>query len=175
VSYWFSLIWTPRYVIASAAPYLLLVTAGVFRLRSKYTRAGAIAFVLSWSVIAGSTDDLVDALHGPNAASYSLAQDLTRTEKRNAGPVRIYGLSPYAGQGLSLALSITGERRFETVACPVDVPLLDDYFWVAVTEHDRIAAERVRELAADPAYSLGEPIFSGAAPERHILIPVQRR
>ena len=174
-SYAFTWIWMPRYVIVSTAPYLLLVAACAFRLRSPQARTVAVVFLLGWTAVTGFTDNLADALHGPNAPSYGLARDLSRAETRTEGPIRVYGLSPYAEQGLRLALSITGERRFEMVACPVDVSLPDDYFWVAVTEHDPRAAARTKELASDSGYSLGEPIYSGMAPQRHILIPISRK
>lgn len=174
-SYAFTWIWMPRYLIVSTAPYLLLVAACAFRLRSPQARTVAAVFLLGWAVFTGFTDNLADALHGPNAPSYGLARDLSRAETRTKGPIRVYGLSPYAEQGLRLALSITGEQRFEMVACPVDVSLPDDYFWVAVTEHDPRAAARTKQLASDPGYSLGEPIYSGMAPQRHIVIPISRK
>lgn len=167
--------WEPRYVIVSSVPYLLLVAACAFHLRTPRLRAAAITFLLGWAAIAGVMDNIAETLHGPNAPSYQLAQDLSRVETQAAGQIPIYGLSPYAGQGLSLALSITGEQRFKVIACPVDTPLPDNYFWLAVTEHDPLATARVSELASDPAYSLGEPIYSGIPPQRHIAIPVRRR
>lgn len=167
-------IWMPRYVIVSTVPYLLLVAASAFRFPLKFARAATVAFALAWSVIAGfAGGDLVDALHGPNAPSYWLALSLSRAETRSQGPIRIYGLSPYAEQGLRLALSITGERRFITIPCKADCALPDGQFWIAITEHDPAAAQRVSELASDPDYSLGEPIYSGAPPQRHMLIPIR--
>lgn len=166
--------WLPRYVIVSIAPYLLLVSACAFRLRTPHARALAIAFLLGWAAIAGLRNDLAETLHGPSSQSYWLAQDLSRAETRTEGPIPIYGLSPYAEQGLRLGLDLTGERRFKTIACPVDTLLPDDYFWIALTEHDPLANARVKALASDPEYSLGQPIYRGTAPQRHILIPVQR-
>jgi len=174
-SYAFTLIRQPRYVIVAAGTYSLLVAASAFRLRTPRARAVAVAFLLGWTAVAGFTDNLAEALHGPDAPSYRLAQDLSRAEARSERPIRIYGFSPYAAQGLRLAISITGERRFEIISCPVNAPLTDDYFWIALTEHDPLATARVSELSADPAYSLGEPISSGEPSQRHILIPVQRR
>ena len=168
-------VWEPRYVIVSAVPYLLLVAASAFRLQRPQAQAAAAVFLLGWSVLSGLRGDLAEALHGPNGPSYWLARDLSLTETQTSGPIRIYGLSPYAEQGLRLALSLTGERRFETITCPVNASLPDKYFWIAVTEHDPVAAARVKELAADPVYSLGEPICSGQPPERHIVIPVRRK
>lgn len=168
-------VWEPRYVIVSAVPYLLLVAASAFRLQRPQAQAAAVVFLLGWSVVAALRGDLAEALHGPNSPSYWLARDLSRTETQTSGPIRIYGLSPYAEQGLRLALKLTGERRFETVTCPVDASLPDNYFWIAVTEHDPVAAARVKQLAADAVYSLGEPICSGEPPERHIVIPVRRK
>jgi len=174
-SYAFTWKWMPRYVIVSTVPYLLLVAAGAFRLRTPPARAAAVVFLLGWSAVAGFTDNLADALHGPNAPSYGLARDLSRAEARTEGPIRVYGLSPYAAQGLRLAISITGERRFEIISCQVNASLPDNYFWIALTEHDPLAVARVRELTADPRYSLGEPIYSGMSPQRHILIPIRRK
>jgi uncharacterized membrane protein len=168
-------VWEPRYVIVSAVPYLLLVAASAFRLPRPQAQAAAVVFLLGWSVLAGWRGDLAEALHGPNAPSYWLARDLSLTEMQTTGPIKIYGLSPYAEQGLRLALNLTGEWRFETVTCPVNASLPDNYFWIAVTEHDPLAAARLKELAADPVYSLGEPICSGQPPERHIVIPVRRK
>ena len=166
--------WVPRYVIVSIAPYLLLLSACAFRLRTPAARALAVGFLLGWATIAGLNNDLAETLHGPNAPSYLLAQDLSRAETRTQGPIPIYGLSPYAEQGLRLGLSLTGEQRFKTIACRVDVLLPDDYFWIALTEHDPLANARVKTLASDPAYSLGEPLYRGAPPQRHILIPVRQ-
>lgn len=169
-------IWAPRYVIVSTGPYLLLAAACAFRLPSKYARAAAATFLLAWSSAAGlAGGDLAEALHGPNGPSYWLALSLSRAETRSQGPIPIFGLSPYAEQGLRLALGLTGEHRFKTVPCGADCPLPDGYFWIALTEHDPHAARRVSEMASDPSYVLGEPIYGGAAPQRHILIPVQRR
>src|SRR6266481_1280476 len=175
VSYAFTWMWEPRYMIVAIGPYLLLVAACAFRFRSLPARAAALVFLVGWSSVAGFTDNLADALHGPNAPSYWLARDLARTETRTEGPIKIYGLSPYAEQGLRLALNLTGERRFKTIPDWADGPLAEDYSWIALTEHDPIAAARVKQLAADPVYLLGEPIYSGEPPQRHILISVRRR
>jgi uncharacterized membrane protein len=175
VSYAFTWKWEPRYVIIAAGPYLLLLAASAFRLRASWARATAVVFLLAWASVAGFSDNLAEVLHGPNAPSYWLAQDLSRAETRTAGPIGVYGLSPYAAQGLSLAVSLTGERRFQIMTWPVNAPLLDNYFWIALTEHDPIAISRVSELKADPMYVLGEPIYSGIAPQRHIVIPVRRK
>jgi uncharacterized membrane protein len=167
--------WEPRYAIVSIGPYLLLVAACALRLPFRYARAAAVAFLLVWSVLANLTGgDLAEALHGPNARSYWLALSLSRAETRAQGPISIYGLSPYAEQGLRLALNLTGERRFKTVPCNANCPLPSGYFWIALTEHDPAARQRVSALASDSSYSLGAPLYGGQPPERHILIPVQR-
>jgi 4-amino-4-deoxy-L-arabinose transferase-like glycosyltransferase len=172
--YAFTFIWMPRYVIVSATPYLLLAAGSALRLRRRATRAAATAFLLAWATLPLLTGDLTQALHGPDAPSYWLARDLARAEMRGTGPIRVYGLSPYAEQGLRLALSTMPERRFELLPYPVGAPP-DDHYWIALTEHDTAASERVRELALDPRYSLGEPLYAGLPPQRHILVPVQRR
>ncbi len=174
VSYTFSFIWEPRYVIVSAAPYLLLVAGSAVRLRGRPARAAAAAFLLAWTSIPLLNGDLTQALHGPDAPSSWLARDLSRAETRGDGPIRIYGLSPYAEQGLRLALSVLPERRFELSPYPAEGPP-DAYYWIALTEHDPVAATRVRELASDLRFSLGQPLYAGEPPQRHILIPVRRR
>jgi hypothetical protein len=117
---------------------------------------------------------LTEALHGPNAPSYWLARDLSRAETRDAGPIHIYGLSPYAEQGLRLALSMSSERRFVTVPYLRGAPP-DDYGWIALTEHDPAAAALIRDLASNPSYVLGQPLYAGLPPQRHILIPFTRK
>lgn len=174
-AYAFSWVWEPRYVIISIGPYLLLIAASALRLSNRHARTVAVAGLLAWSLLAGFTGDIAEALHGPNAPSYWLAVSLSRTETHTQGPIHIYALSPYAGQGLRLALNLTGERRFKLLPYQAHDPLPDDYFWLALTEHDPAAQRRVGELAADPDYALGEPLYSGLPPQRHILIPVQRR
>lgn len=174
VSKAFTWIWEPRYVIVSTGSYLLLVSACAFNLRNRYARAAAVVFLLAWSSIAGFNGNLAEILHGPNVASYWLARDLSQRETRTAGPISIYGLSPYAEQGLRLALNLTGERRFKTIACPADVTFSDDYFWIAITEQDPVANARVKQLSTNTDYRLGEPIYRGDYPQRHILISVQR-
>lgn len=171
----FTWIWEPRYVIVATGSYLLLVSACAFRLRNPYPRAVAIVFLLAWSSVAGFTGNLATVLHGPNGTSFLLAQDLSQKETRSEGPINIYGISPYAEQGLRLALSLTGERRFETKPCAPDVAFSDEYFWLAVTEHDPIAMARVKELSSGQLYQLGEPLYRGPFPERHMLIPVRRK
>ncbi|MFN2532165.1 MAG: hypothetical protein ABR555_12800 [Pyrinomonadaceae bacterium] len=175
VSKMFTWIWEPRYVIIGAGSYLLLISACAFRLRNFYARAVAVMFLLAWSSIAGFTGNLAEVVHGPNCPSYWLARDLSQRETRVVGPINVYGISPYAEQGLRLALNITGERRFKTVACSPNVAFSDDYFWIAITEHDPIAAARVKELLADPHYDHGEPLYRGEFPQRHILIPLRRK
>ena len=167
--------WEPRYLILVTGSYLLLVSASAFSLRNHYLRALAIVFLLAWSSIAGFTDNLAEVLHGPDGPSLLLARDLSQKEPRNVGPINIYGLSPYVEQGLRLALNLTGERRFQTKQCAPDVTLSDDYFWLAVAEHDPIAMARVTQLSSGQLYDLGERLYRGEYPERHILIPVRRR
>ena len=171
----FTLKWEPRYVIVAAGSYLLLISACAFRLRNPCIRIAAVVFLLGWSFLAGFTDNLAELLHGPNAPSYWLARDLSQREARTTGPISIYGISPYAEQGLRLALNLTGERRFKTITCSPDVELSEDYFWVAVTEHDLVAAARVKDLSSNGSYEMGKPIYAGETPQRHILIPVQRK
>jgi len=171
----FTWIWVPRYVIVASGSYLLLVSASAFRFRNPYLRTLAIVFLLAWSSIAGFTDNLTEVLHGPNGTSFLLARDLSQKETRSVGPISIYGISPYAEQGLRLALNLTGEGRFETKPCSPDVMFSDDYFWLAVTEHDPTAMTRVKELSSGQLYDLGEPIYRGEFPQRHMLIPVHRR
>ena len=167
--------WELRYLILVAGSYLLLISASAFSLRNRYLRTLAILFLIAWSSVAGFTDNLPEVLHGPNGTSFLLAQDLSQRETRSVGPIIIYGISPYAEQGLRLALNLTGERRFVTRPCSPDVAFTDDYFWLAVTEHDLTAMDRVKKLSSGQLYDLGEPIYRGEYPQRHILIPVQRR
>jgi len=175
VSRLFTWIWEPRYVIVATGSYLLLVSACAFRLRNTNVRIAAVVFLLVWSSLAGSTDNLAEVLHGPNAPSYWLARDLSQRETRSEGPISIYGISPYAEQGLRLALNLTGERRFKTIPCRPDVELSEKYFWIAVTEHDPVASARVKDLSSNGMYEMGNPVYAGEPPQRHILIPVQRK
>jgi hypothetical protein len=168
--------WEPRYVIVAAGSYLLLVSAAAFSIRNRYVRALCVVFLLAWcSIAAFSTDNLSQVLHGPNGTSFMLARDLSQRETRSVGPISIYGISPYAEQGLRLALNLTGEHRFQTRSCSPDVAFSEDYFWIAITEHDPTAAARVKDLSSGQLYELGEPIYSGEFPKRHILIPVRRK
>ena len=168
-----NLVWEPRYVIVSIGPYLLLLSASAFSLRQTWVRAVLVAGILTWAVIANSTGDMATTLHGPNGISCDLAIELSHKEVSPAGPVPVYGLSPYAEQGLRLALGLIGEGRFQLRSQAVNDPLPGNYFWLAVTEHDPLAAVRVRELRSDPRYIFGEPLYAGTAPQRHMLFPVQ--
>jgi hypothetical protein len=142
-----------------------------------------VTVVITWSAVAGLASaaglsgDLADVLyaHGPNAPPYWLALDLSRVESGRNGPIRVYGLSANAAQGLRLATSITREGRFQIIPTRGDAPLPGDYFWIAFTEWDPIAAARVRELASNPGYALSAPIYAGSAPQRYIAIRVRRK
>jgi uncharacterized membrane protein len=179
VSATFTWIWEPRFLIIVIGPYLLLVAVSACRLRVPWTRALAVAFLAGWSMVAGLapitglTNDLADVQAGPNAPPYWLAIDLSRAETRTSGLVHVYGLDSNATAGLGLAFSITGEKRFEIIPSQTDASLLDDYFWIAFTEHDPRARARVTSLSANPEYALGTPIYSGVSGERYIAIPVR--
>lgn len=174
-AYALSWIWAPRYVIVSIGPHLLLIAACAFRPPSSRMRRAAVIFILVWTIASASTGDLPKALHGWNAPSWYLVQSLSRAESQATGPVHIYCLSPYAEQGLRLALNLTGEQRFKTIPYQANAPLPDNYFWIALTENDPLGVARLKELAQDPRYSLGEPIYAGVPPARHLLIRVQWR
>jgi uncharacterized membrane protein len=180
VSAAFTWSWEPRFLIIVIGPYLLLIAASACRLRIPWARPTAVAFLIGWSTVAGLapivglTNDLADRLEGPNAPPYWLAVDLSRVETRTSGPIHVYVLDSNTRAGLSLAVSITGEKRFEIIPSQADAPFLDDYFWIAFTEREPRAGSRATSLSANPQYSLGTPIFSGLSGERYIAIPVRR-
>jgi uncharacterized membrane protein len=177
----FTWTWAPRLLIIVIAPYSLLVAGSAFRLRSAWSRAIAVMFLVGWSTVAGLppaiglTSDLADVLVGPNPAPYWLAVELSRTETQASRPIHVYTLTSNATAGLEMAISITGEKRFEIIGTYEDTLPLDEYFWIVFTEHDPHAVARVRELAANPDYSLGEAIYTGTAPVRYIAIPMRHR
>lgn len=174
VAYALSWCWGPRYVIGSIGPYLLLIGACAFRLPTRPMQILAVSFLLVWSVTGAFAGDLPEALHGPNGRSYMLALALSHAETNSQGPIPIYGLSPYAVEGLDLAFSITGEHRFRTIPYRADGPLPDSYFWIALVAHDKRAVRRVKELSSDPAYVLGDPLISGELSRAHIAVLVQQ-
>jgi hypothetical protein len=170
----FTLKWEPRYVIVSIAPYLLLVSARACRLRTTGLKIGAIVFLLAWSTAAGLTDNLAEKLHGPNVSSYWLVRGLSRAEARTNGPIRIYA-SPYAEQGLRLALDLTHQRRFQVVSYPNEPAPSDRHFWIALAEHDPLAAGMLKKFSSDTSLILGDSIYSGVRSRRQIVIPVVRK
>jgi uncharacterized membrane protein len=177
----FTWMWAPRLLIIVIGPYYLLIAGLAFRLTSAWSRAAAVMFLVGWSTVSGLapivglTNDLADVLVGPNAPPYWLAVELSRAETQANGPVRVYTLTPNATAGLELALSITGEKRFEIIKSHSDTLPLDEYFWVVFTEIHPTAVARVTKLFENIEYSFGASIYSGVPGERYIATPIHRR
>lgn len=164
-------VWITRYLIFTAAPYLLLVALGVSRLRPRALRVAALALALGWAGAAGFS--YLSA--GERRVSWEeLARRVRQAEASNAGGVRVYAVGYNTSAPLGFYLSEGGASGFDVVRVRrADLASIEGRrFWVAY----RPAAVRPspRETLAARGFRLGEELVSAGVAEEVRLLPVWR-
>jgi uncharacterized membrane protein len=120
-------VWGNRFLIIVAVPYLILVTAAVFRIRMAPLKATAAILIAVWAVFS-SVRDLGDT--GKNAFK-PLVYQMTHTEHASSGPVMIYTLDS-SDETIQFYLDEAHDDRFRTKRVSSIDQMLAKHFWVVL-------------------------------------------
>jgi hypothetical protein len=185
-------VWMDRYFIFIAIPYLMLIAAGVYRLKPVFTRNMWIAAIVVSSSIAGLTDLTTNrmAWESPQLGSRLNWDDMTRQmmalEPQTSGPVPVYTLTVFSNgyvtgdwalsTSLEYYLDQFGDDRFVfRYARNAEVlvgQVTDDHFWVGYFELDGPFTRSTSDILTDYGYCVGNEIAFENHFHRMIILPV---
>jgi uncharacterized membrane protein len=121
-------VWSERYLIISAVPYLILVAVAAHRLPSAWGRIIFSLLIIAWAAASGvyalSRDD--KKLHWE-----VLTHTMMQAEPTQAKSVRVYTFEEWAASPIKYSLESSGDRRFDVVVVKDVTDLRGTHFWVA--------------------------------------------
>ncbi|HYP53927.1 MAG TPA: glycosyltransferase family 39 protein [Pyrinomonadaceae bacterium] len=164
--------WITRYVIFTAAPYLLLVAVAASRLRPRALRAAALAAMLVW---AGASGVSYLSASERRVSWEELARRVRQAEQSSEGGVRIYAVGYNTSAPLAFHLGEARDARFDVVRVRrADLASVEGrHFWVAYRPVAGVGATP-RDTLAARGFRLGEEISSAGVAEEVRLLPVWR-
>lgn len=185
-------IWIDRYFIFIAVPYLLLISAAVYRLEPKWVRTIYVVLIAVWTIFAGINDLRTNRMAWTGAQLGSrvdwdaLALQMEIAEPESDYPVKVYTL-PVVSRGvtsgywtiatsLDYYLDLRNDARFEMVWVRNNDALInkveEDHFWVAyfyIVDSPQPAPD---QLLQENGYRLGDKIIFRQLGNRFVLLPV---
>ncbi len=168
-------VWHTRYLIISAAPYLLLTACALARLRPRWLRWALTSFVIAWAALSGFTEMRRTDTH---IAWDALAHELHTTEQARIQTIKVYMLDDFPRYPMNFYLRAAGDERFEFVRINASdlSTLADAHFWLVYDEGAwPRAGVSPQELLRGRGYEIGAGFDSGPRGRRYILFPAWRR
>jgi hypothetical protein len=121
-------VWHPRYLIAVAMPYLLLVAVAVGDLRRQWLRITAMLIIAAWATLSG-----VAEIRTADRVSWAPVIQRMVDAAPSEGQINIY---TYGSHDIQFYLDALGEERFNVVRMFDRTALPNtDYGWVSFRVH----------------------------------------
>jgi hypothetical protein len=185
-------VWIDRYFIFIAIPYLMLISAGVHRIKPVLAKNIWIGAIVVSSTFAGITDFTTNrmAWESPQLGSRVPWDGMTRqmmaSEPKRTGPINIYTLpvesNGYLAGDWALSSSLDyfldqyGDERFQFRYAHTPEILIqqvnDEYFWVGYFELDGHSIRPPAEMLTSHGYRIGNEVVFKNYTNRVVLIPV---
>jgi uncharacterized membrane protein len=140
-------IWTDRYLIISAIPYIILIAVAVHGLRPTWVRTLILVLIATWAGLS--------CLHRLDRGNYrfdwfALVRQMEQAETAKTERVRVYCVEGYVGIPIESALKFLGDTRFEVVQVADLNAMRGGYFWMAFRDTtwdmDRLPQTFLREM-----------------------------
>ena len=188
-------VWTDRYFIFIAIPYLILVAMSVQRLRPDWLRTGTILILVIWSVQAGVRDLTTNRMAwegvqlGSRIEWESLARDLTEAETLQDANIKVYVLPVISNRmrtgdwafmtSMDFYLNAHHDNRFHFQYARDASTVLsiaeEDHFWVAFYDlAGSPSGLAPKKVLANNGFDVGEEIQRRQGHNRLVMFPVWR-
>jgi len=160
-------IWGDRHLIVVAAPYLLLITLGIYALARTPLRAGLVCGLIVWTAATSYFD--------PNARTCwdTFVQQMATTETGRRG-VNVYSTDRHLSWHVRYYLAPLKETRFSVQDVADLSSVKEERCWILFLNRFSRAEEAVLKEVRSRGYVPGELIHSGAAKNRVTLLPLMR-
>ena len=156
-------IWGTRFLVLSAAPYLLLVGMSVDALRPPWLRGASIALVAAYVVVAGA-----QGLRNTGKNDWRpLVQRMTAAEESREPGIVVYSFGSM-DETIAFYANEAGEHRFSTRRIRDPGAMQGQHFWVAYRESLRPSPQEVLKASG---YRVGEGLRDGFGA---VLLPAWR-
>lgn len=165
-------LWGERHLIIVAAPYLLLVSAAVWRLRPPRLRTLVLAVVVVWASVAGLREI---ARTDKKIAWETLTRELIRVEPSPSGGVAVYTFEGFVASPLDFYLKAAREGRFQIRTVKDIGDASGEHFWVAFRDTTWTRGQKPQEILKAEGYAVGDSLVAGTPEQRVILFPAWRQ
>lgn len=162
-------VWSERYLIICAAPYLILVTIGAYRLPSKLAASVVLAAILAWSTVSGFR--FMET--GERKLQWNwLASEMLNRESRGTAPVIVFTFEPFVATALEFHL----EAQPQTFKVELNdfSSIEGQHFWVAFRNTTWKESRQPQDLLSDSGYHIGESITIVTKHQRVTVFPVDK-
>ena len=168
-------VFSQRYLIIAAAPYMLLVAVAVYKLRPNWVRAAAVFLIVGWAALSGFkwvTE------FGRTDSVTRINWEVLVSQMISAEPLQSDGITLYADSNaegnLKFHLREANEGKFQVVMFEKidDIAAVNkDHFWVGIIDPKGEMRE-LQELLISKGYRVGEGFREG---RKVHLFPVWRQ
>ena len=167
---WQHSIFGDRHLIICAAPYLMLVTVGAYRLPSKLVASVVISAILAWSTVSGFR--VIETPERKLQWSW-LASEIYKRESRATEPVTVFALEHFVAIALEFNLEV--QPQFLKVERSDFNSIKGEHFWVAFRNTTWKESRQPQDLLRDSGYHVDESIRITAQGQTITVFPVDRR
>jgi hypothetical protein len=145
--------WGMRFLVIAAAPYLILASVAICRLRPRWIRVATATLVALYAAAAGR-----DAVNNSGRHSWEpLVYRMSDAERSHAGAITVFAFGS-SDEVIAFYLQEKNDTRFVTKRIFAMTPVGGEYFWLAsrAAEGDEPKRDLVRR-----GYEVGEGFADG--------------
>jgi hypothetical protein len=124
-------VWGIRFLVLSAAPYLLVLALAVLNLEPPHLKRFAIVVLILWTALSGYTE----LANREKLNVEKLVEAMRQTEDAQAQNVRIYTDNGLVGNTMQFYLDRFHEHRFEIVYVDNLGAIQDKHYWVVFLKY----------------------------------------
>jgi len=163
-------IWGIRFLVLSAAPYLLFLTLAVLNLESQKLRKFVVLFLILWTGLSGYTE----LANREKLNVEKLVKEMMQAEVSQQQPIRIYTDNGLVGNTMQFYLDRFHEPRFEIVYVDNFEAIEDEYYWLAFLKYRFDNHPLVQDEVAAKGSQI-ERFFQTASPGHTVILFAVRR
>ena len=158
-------VWGMRFLVLSAAPYLLVLTLAILHLEPQRLRRFAIVVLILWTALSGYTE----LTNREKLNVESLVREMRQVEDNQTQPIRIYTDNGLVGNTMQFYLERFHERRFEIVYVDGFDAIEDEHYWVAFLKYRFDNHPLVQDDLAAKGLQI-QHLFQTASPGHKIIL-----
>jgi hypothetical protein len=158
-------VWGIRFLVLSAAPYLLILALAVLNLEPPYLKRFAIVALVLWTALSGYTE----LANREKLNVEKLVEAMMQAEDAQAPSVKIYTDNGLVGNTMQFYLDRFHEQRFEIVYVDNLDAIQGDHYWVAFLKYRFDNHLLVQEDFAAKGLQI-EHLFQTASPGHKVIL-----